>query len=76
MVTTSNHALLILKSKEMCLLENDYSETHPCDESDGTWSGASASTESISAAISEKRRRRGAYQKPRPPRKKTPRAFS
>ena len=43
-------------------------------ESDGT-SGTSASTESDADVVPEKRRRRGAYHKPRPPRKNNPLAF-
>ena len=43
-------------------------------ESDGT-SGTSTSTESDAGVVPEKRRRRGAYHKPRPPRKNNQLAF-
>ena len=43
-------------------------------ESDGT-SGTSASTASDAESVDEKRRRRGAHRKPRPPRKETPPAI-
>ena len=83
MVTTSNRLLVnVAEFGDGPEVEGDVLAAKRSDEDEDTSgggtdgkSGASASTGSDAESIPEKRRRRGAHYKPRPPRKNTPPAF-
>ena len=78
MVRTSNHVLVNMAGfcddleieRDVLAAQRSHEDEHTSGgESDGT-SGTSASTESDADVVPEKRRRRVAYHKPRPPTKK------
>ena len=83
MVTTSNHVLVNMADFGDDLeIEGDVLAARRSHEDDdtsggesGETSGTSASTESDADVVPEKRGCRGAYHKPRPPRKNNPPAF-